>query len=271
MNPAAHPHRPRRRFGQHFLVDQNVIARLVAALAPAPGERIVEVGPGSGALSDVLAAGLAPPAELYLIELDRDLAGTLAKRYRNLAHVRVIQADALDFDFVTLAAGRPLRLIGNLPYNISTPLLFHFFSAGGAFCDLTLMVQREVAARLLAAPGGRVYGRLSVMGQYHCSGEHLFDVPPEAFRPPPKVQSSVIRLVPRPPRCADQSQYERFATLVRTAFNQRRKTLRNSLAPLLDAAAIRAAGLDPKARPETLAVEDYLRLARATPVAVSRS
>jgi len=258
--PAPRPHRPRRRFGQHFLVDPNIVARLVAALAPQPGERIVEIGPGTGALSDILATRLVPPSELYLIELDRDLAAVLAERYRHHAHIRVEQADALDYDFTALAAGRPLRLIGNLPYNISTPLLFHFFAAGGAFRDLTLMVQREVAARLLAAPGNRVYGRLSVMGQYHCTGEHLFDVPATAFRPPPKVLSSVIRLIPRPPRLAGAAEYERFATLVKTAFNQRRKTLRNCLAPLLDAEAIRAAGLDPQSRPEILAVEDFLRL-----------
>lgn len=257
-------HRPRKRFGQHFLHDPAVIARIVAAVKPLPGQRLVEIGPGEGALTVPL---LESGAELTVIELDRDLAAGLAARPEAGGALTVVQADALKYNLAGLAApGERLRLVGNLPYNVSTPLLFRFIAQADVIDDMHFMLQREVVARMAAAPGTKAYGRLTVMLAAACRVAPLFDIGPGAFTPPPKVWSSIVRLEPwrDPPfAVADRA---RFAEVVRRAFGQRRKTLRNALAGLVDEDAIRAAGCDPGTRAETLPPDAFARLASETPV-----
>jgi 16S rRNA (adenine1518-N6/adenine1519-N6)-dimethyltransferase len=252
-------HTPRKRFGQHFLHDPAVIARIVEAVNPCPGQRLVEIGPGEGALTLPL---LARGAKLTVIELDRDLAARLAARPEAGETLTVIQGDALKFRLGDLAApGERLRLVGNLPYNVSTPLLFRFIAQAEVIDDMHFMLQREVVERMAAPPGSKTYGRLTVMLAAACRVEPLFDIGPGAFRPPPRVWSSVVRLEPwrEPPfPLPDPAQ---FAEVVRRAFGQRRKTLRNALSGLVDADAIRAAGIDPGARAETLPPEAFARLA----------
>lgn len=252
-------HRPRKRFGQHFLHDPAVIERIVTAIRPSPGERLVEIGPGEGSLTLPL---LAHGARLTVIELDRDLARRLAARPEAGSTLEVIEADALKVSLADLAAsGERLRLVGNLPYNVSTPLLFHLLAQAGTIRDMHFMLQREVVERMAAGPGSKSYGRLSVMLAATCRVEALFDIGPGAFRPPPRVWSSIVRLEPwgEPPfTVADRA---RFAEVVRRAFGQRRKTLRNALSGLVDEAAIRAAGCDPGARAETLPAAAFARLA----------
>jgi len=257
-------HRARKRFGQNFLVDGTYIDRILDAVRPAAGQRIVEIGPGQAALTRPLAAS---GARLQLLEIDRDLAVTLRERFASADNVSVHEGDALDVDFAALTGGERCRLVGNLPYNISTPLLFHVLRWSRLIEDMHFMLQKEVVDRIAAMPGGKTWGRLSVMIRYHCQVSPLFEVPPGAFRPAPRVTSAVVRLVPRdepPVRIRD---FARFDHLVATAFAQRRKTLRNSLRGLLDAAAIEAAGVDPGARPETLGLEQFAALARAAEAA----
>jgi 16S rRNA (adenine1518-N6/adenine1519-N6)-dimethyltransferase len=252
-------HRPRKRLGQHFLHDPGVIARIIAAVNPQPGQRLVEIGPGEGALTVPL---LEQGVGLTVIELDRDLAARLAARPEAGRSLRVVQGDALKIRLAELAApGARLRLLGNLPYNVSTPLLFRFIAQAEVIDDMHFMLQREVVERMAAPPGSKTYGRLSVMLAAACRIEALFDVGPGAFRPPPKVWSSVVRLLPwrEPPfEIPDRGH---FAEVVRRAFGQRRKTLRNALAGLVEEAAIRASGVDPGARAETLPPEAFARLA----------
>jgi 16S rRNA (adenine1518-N6/adenine1519-N6)-dimethyltransferase len=251
-------HRPRKRFGQNFLRDASVIARIVAVIAPHPGDRLVEIGPGEGALTGPL---LEAAGTLTAIELDRDLVAALRTRFPPGSGLELIEGDALSFDFRALAGDGPLRLVGNLPYNISTPLLFHLFDQHAAVADMHFMLQKEVVDRLAAAPGSKTYGRLSVMAQYACAVTPLLSVPPGAFRPPPKVDSTVVRLVPhaKPPVAVDDP--ERLRRLVTAAFAQRRKTLRNTLRDHIDAEAMRAAGVDPGRRAETLSLEEFAHLA----------
>ncbi|MDE2219143.1 MAG: 16S rRNA (adenine(1518)-N(6)/adenine(1519)-N(6))-dimethyltransferase RsmA [Gammaproteobacteria bacterium] len=253
--------RARKRFGQHFLHDPAVIERIVSAIAPRSGEALVEIGPGHGALTNrLLAAG----ASLDVIEIDRELAAALRARQAGLPHFTVHEADALGFDFAALARtrGQRLRVIGNLPYNISTPLLFRLLEAGAALLDMHFMLQKEVVERIVAAPGSRQYGRLGVMLAPRVRATQLLEAGPGAFRPPPRVWSAVVRLEirPDPPAWATLPQY---AAVVGAAFGQRRKTLRNALSGLLSAARISAAGIDPGARAETLAAADFGRLALA--------
>jgi 16S rRNA (adenine1518-N6/adenine1519-N6)-dimethyltransferase len=252
-------HTPRKRFGQHFLHDPAVIGRIVEAVNPCPGQRLVEIGPGEGALTLPL---LERGAKLTVIELDRDLAARLAARPEAGDALTVIQGDALKFSLGDLAApGERLRLVGNLPYNVSTPLLFRFIAQADVIDDMHFMLQREVVERMAAPPGSKTYGRLTVMLAAACRVEPLFDIGPGAFRPPPRVWSSVVRLEPwrAPPfPLPDPAQ---FAEVVRRAFGQRRKTLRNALSGLVDVDAIRAAGIDPGARAETLPPEAFARLA----------
>jgi 16S rRNA (adenine1518-N6/adenine1519-N6)-dimethyltransferase len=242
-------HRPRKRFGQHFLHDPAVLARIVAAIAPAPGEPIVEIGPGEGALTRLLAARAG---RLVAIEIDRDLAARLAREFP-AERLELHCADALAFDLARLPGGA--RLVGNLPYNISTPLLFRIAGLGARVRDCHFMLQREVVERMIAAPSTPQYGRLSVMLQVRFAMQRLFTVAPGAFRPPPKVESALVRMVPlgspEPPAA--------FGALVRRAFSARRKTLRNALG--LAPEAFAALGLDPALRPENLAPQDYLRIA----------
>ncbi len=251
-------HQPRKRFGQHFLHDPGVIRRIVAAIAPRPGDHLVEIGPGEGAITFEL---LRAAGRMDAVELDRDLVGPLRERSRGIGELVVHGADALRFDFCSLAAGgERLRLVGNLPYNVSTPLLFHLLDQSRCIRDMHFMLQKEVVERMAAEPGGRDYGRLSVMLQARCEVVPLFTIGPGAFRPPPKVDSAVVRLVPlaQLPDIADQAV---FARLVAAAFAQRRKTLRNGLKGLLTAEAIAALGVDPGARAEQLPLDDFVRLA----------
>ena len=246
----------RKRFGQHFLHDQNVLQRIVAAVDPKPGEHVVEVGPGQGALTSRLLERIAP---IDAVEIDRDLAAQLGERWPGRLSLHV--GDALKFDFTQLATerGGSLRLVGNLPYNISTPLLFHFLQHRHSISDLTVMLQKEVIDRMAAAPDTDDYGRLTVMLAPWFTIDKLFDVGPGAFQPPPRVWSAVARLTVLPePRFTVPPA---FAALVARAFSQRRKTLRNSLRGMVDAPAMQVAGLDPSARPETLHPWQFARLA----------
>ena len=250
-------HVPRRRFGQNFLADPHYVARIVAAVDPQPGDNVVEIGPGLAALTGDL---VARAGHVTAIEIDRDLAARLRERFTP-AQLTLHTADALAFDFATLGTG--LRVVGNLPYNISSPLLFHLAAQDARIRDLHVMLQKEVVARMTAAPGTADYGRLTVMLQAKFRVARLFVVPPGAFRPAPKVESAVARLVPLhgdKPAIADEAL---FARVVAAAFAQRRKTLRNALAALAGAPALQAAGIDPSARGETLAVADFVRLANA--------
>lgn len=254
-------HRPRKRFGQHFLHDPGVIRRLVQAIEPTPAQVLVEIGPGLGALTGPL---LAAAGQLDVVELDRDVVPYLRQLCQDANRLRIHQADALEFDFATLRHDpRRLRIVGNLPYNIATPLLFHLLAQAAHWQDLHCMLQKEVAERLAAAPGSACYGRLSVMVQYRCQVEPLFSLGRGAFKPPPKVESAFLRLRPHP--CPPVAVVDEtvFADLVRWAFAQRRKTLRNSLRPYLSEVAIVAAGVDPELRPERLDLADFAALSNA--------
>ena len=253
-------HRARKRFGQHFLHDQAVIDRLLRAIDPQPGQFIVEIGPGQGALTWPL---LQRCERLTAIELDRDLVPKLREKSTKFGELEVINADILEFNLATINADEPLRIVGNLPYNISTPLLFHLLDSMARIADMHFMVQKEVAERIVARPGDSHYGRLSVMLQYRCECSYLFDVAPESFAPPPKVDSAVIRMLPHDEPITDVGDYALFSTIVQTAFSQRRKTIANSLKSLLSREAIEAAGIDPKLRAENLDIIDYARLGRS--------
>jgi 16S rRNA (adenine1518-N6/adenine1519-N6)-dimethyltransferase len=249
----------RKRFGQNFLHDPQVIEHIVEAIAPQPGEALVEIGPGRGALTDPL---LEACGRLDAIEIDRDLAAALRERLGS-RRLELHETDALEFDFAALAHARGgrLRVVGNLPYNVSTPLLFHLLQAHASLIDLHIMLQREVIERICAVPGTGEYGRLTVMLAPWVTAEHLFDVGPGAFRPAPQVWSAVARLTVRDsPRFPVDG---RYAKVVAAAFSQRRKTLRNALRSLLDAEAILACGVDPGARPETLSPDEFGALASA--------
>jgi len=254
-------HRPRKRFGQNFLHDQSVIERILSYVSPQPGQHLVEIGPGQGALTRGL---LARVGELDAIELDRDLLETLRRLCAPLGTLRLHNADALKFDFRTLRTDeRRLRLVGNLPYNISTPLLFHLIDQADAIEDMHFMLQKEVVERMAAAPGSKAYGRLSVMLQVSCEVSPLFEIGPESFDPPPKVDSSVVRLRPLAQPLVGADDQVGFSQFLATAFGQRRKTLRNNLKGLLDGEQIAVLGIDPGARTETLAIPDLIRLHQA--------
>jgi 16S rRNA (adenine1518-N6/adenine1519-N6)-dimethyltransferase len=261
MRAQSYPARPprRKRFGQHFLHDPAVIERIASAVNPLPHDRVVEIGPGRGALTRHL---LARSGTLDAIEIDRDLAGLLRTEYAGFPGFALHEADALEFDFAALAQARGgrLRVVGNLPYNISTPLLFRLLASTGAIEDLHIMLQREVIARMAAKAGDPDYGRLTVMLAPWVSIERLFDVGPGAFQPPPRVWSAVVRLTVRPEPAFPVS--EHFGTVVAAAFAHRRKTIRNALRDLLSLEQIEAAGLDPGARPETFPPEAFNALAQ---------
>ena len=251
-------HRPRKRFGQHFLVDPGVIAEIVDAIRPQRGDRIVEIGPGLGALTRPL---LKSGCDLHAIELDRDLAARLVHDLGNHSNLSTHEADALDFDFGTL--GDSLRIVGNLPYNISTPLLFHLLGYREHIIDMHFMLQKEVVDRLAAEPGSKRYGRLTIMLGCHFDIEALFDVDRRAFDPPPEVTSAIVRLVPLPSATYDIDDEQRFARIVAQAFSQRRKTIRNSLRGLVDEETLAYVGIDPGLRPEAVSIADYVNLANA--------
>lgn len=248
-------HRARKRFGQNFLVDGNIIRKIVAAIDPKPDQVIVEIGPGLGAMTRPVSEKLD---RLHVVEIDRDLAQRL--REGDLApKLEIHETDALKFDFGTL--GPDLRVIGNLPYNISSPLLFHLAEHAERIRDMTFMLQKEVVDRIVAAPDTDEYGRLSVMLQYRFECAHLFDVPPGAFRPAPKVMSAIVHLKPRPVEQLTARDPLLMSAIVKAAFGQRRKTLRNTLREHLDVADWEALGIDPSRRGETLEVADYVRIA----------
>ena len=256
-------HVHKKRFGQHFLHDARILDRIVQAIAPRSGDRIVEIGPGEGALTLPL---LRATGRLTVIELDRDLVPRLQAAARDAGELDIINADVLGVDFASLAGGQALRVVGNLPYNISSPILFHCIDHLDAIRDMHFMLQKEVVDRIAAPPGSKVYGRLSVMLQLACRVEPLIEVPPGAFRPPPKVDSAVVRLLPRPAAERPAVDADRIARVVRAAFGQRRKTIANALHGLLEATEIAAAGVDPRARAEQLAPAAFVALAAAARV-----
>ena len=247
-------HVPRKRFGQNFLVDRSVIARIVEAIDPHPTDKLVEIGPGLGALTAPL---LERVPRLQVIELDRDLAARLRASYPP-ERLTVHEGDALRFDFSMLAG--PMRILGNLPYNISTPLLFHMVSFAGCFIDLHFMLQREVVERMVAAPSTPEYGRLSVMLQYRFRMQHLFSVPSAAFRPVPKVASAVVRLLPHLQPDVAARDESLFAETVTRAFSHRRKTLRNALLGHVTEAELEAAGVESGLRAENLSVAAFVAI-----------
>jgi len=254
---AAEPHRARKRFGQNFLHDPGVVSRIVEAIDPRPGQAIVEIGPGQAALTSAL---IERAGHVRAIEIDRDLAARLRQRF-SAEKLTLIEADALKIDWSDVAA-TPLRLVGNLPYNISTPLLFALLPVAERVIDQHFMLQKEVVDRMVAAPGSKTYGRLSVMLQFRYRLTKLFDVPRGAFKPTPQVTSSVVRMKPRGLSELPQVDAQAFARVVAPAFGQRRKTLRNALSELLDADQIAASGVDPQARAETLGVDSFVGLSR---------
>ena len=252
----------RKRFGQHFLHDRSVLERIAREVAPQPDQALVEIGPGRGALTEML---IGKSATLDCVEIDRDLAAELTQRWGATPGFTLHTGDALDYDFAALAArrGRRLRVIGNLPYNISTPLLFHIAAAHEHIDDLHVMLQKEVIDRIAAAPGSGEYGRLTVMLAPWIEAKHLFDVGPGAFTPPPRVWSAVARLTIR--RAPAFEVPPAFARTVAAAFSQRRKTLRNALRALVDVDAIVAAGIDPGLRPEVLTPAEFAKIAARVP------
>ena len=252
-----HGHQARKRFGQNFLVDRAYIDRIVRAIDPQSDDRMVEIGPGLGALTAPLLERLNV---LHVIEIDRDIVARLAAEFppeRLIVH----QGDALKFDLTSLGPG--LRVVGNLPYNISSPLLFHAAECAGGIRDCHFMLQREVVDRMAAAPGSKVYGRLSVMLQYRFRVEKLFNVPAGAFRPTPQVDSAFVRLVPHATLPSPASDERLLAQMVLKAFTQRRKTVRNALSEFASAEELSACGIDPRLRPEELSLDDFVRLANA--------
>ncbi|NNC57267.1 MAG: 16S rRNA (adenine(1518)-N(6)/adenine(1519)-N(6))-dimethyltransferase RsmA [Woeseiaceae bacterium] len=249
-------HRARKRFGQHFLTDPGVIDAIIRSIRPARQDVIVEIGPGRGAITGILANTVG---HLHAIELDRELAAMLRRQYDNNPAVTIHEADALTFDFSTLS--ERLRIVGNLPYNISTPLLFHLLKYRDRILDMHFMLQKEVVDRMAAAPGSKAYGRLGIMLGCHLSIEPLFNVDRSAFKPPPAVTSAVVRLDPLPPDTFQIDDEAGLSTLVATAFMQRRKTLRNSLKTVADAADFDAVGIDAGLRPEQVSIAAYISLA----------
>jgi 16S rRNA (adenine1518-N6/adenine1519-N6)-dimethyltransferase len=252
-------HKARKRFGQNFLHDQGVIRQIIRSISPRDGDHMVEIGPGLGALTEEL---LTEANALDAIELDRDLIPILRTRFFNYQdRFRIFETDALKFDFAELCRDeRPLRVVGNLPYNISTPLIFHLLSHAGLIQDMHFMLQKEVVDRLASEPGTSDYGRLGIMTQYFCQVEPLFLVPPSAFNPAPKVDSAIVRLTPHAVLPHPAKDVRMLQDLLRTAFSQRRKTLRNNLRTLLDADALTALEIDPGLRPERLTLAEFVRI-----------
>lgn len=246
---------PRKRFGQHFLTDPGIIDDIINAITPDSDDTVVEIGPGLGAITSPLAARAG---RLHAIELDRDLAARLRARFGNEPHVTIHEADALTFDFAAL--GKSLRIVGNLPYNISTPLLFHLLELRDCIHDMHFMLQREVVARMAASPGSKAYGRLSIMLGCYLDIEALFTVDRRAFEPPPNVVSALVRLRPLPEGSYEVDDHALLGRLVAAAFSKRRKTLRNALKNVVDEADLAAVGIDASLRPEQIPVANYVAL-----------
>lgn len=253
------PHRARKRFGQNFLTDSGMIGNIVRTIAPGPGDRLVEIGPGQGALTRPLLE--ACPA-LQVVELDRDLVVRLQTWQQQFPGLQIYSGDALAFDFASLADGpHSLRVVGNLPYNISTPLIFHLLQYHHQLRDMHFMLQKEVVERLAAGPGSKHYGRLSVMVQYFCRADNLFTVPPECFSPRPKVMSAIVRLTPHRELPCPVDNLDLLKRLVNITFQQRRKTLRNSMRSLAPLEVIESLDVDISKRPENISVETFVALA----------
>lgn len=250
-------HRPRKRFGQNFLQDRLIIDSIIQALHPQRTDNVLEIGPGLGALTQPLLRKLD---KLTAIEIDTDLQAHLATLPDASNHLTVVNADALTIDYSEF--GQQLRVIGNLPYNISTPLLLRLLHYTPFIADMHFMLQKEVVLRLVASPGSKAYGRLSVMLQYYCEVEHLFDVPPTAFHPQPKVDSAIVRLTPHTTPLYPAVEFANLEKLVACAFSMRRKTLANNLKPIMSAANLTELGIDPTLRPEQISVADYVKLTK---------
>ena len=251
-------HQARKPFGQNFLHDPGVIERIIRAINPGPDDSIVEIGPGLGALTEEI---LAVNPRLQVVELDRDLIPVLRTKFFNYPEFRIHEADALKFDFSQLMVDRPLRIIGNLPYNISTPLIFHLLGQAGVVQDMHFMLQKEVVQRMAAVPGDNNYGRLGIMTQYFCKVQPLFEVGPGAFRPAPKVESAIVRLVPHGTLPHPARDLTTLQAVVRTAFNARRKTLRKALGGMVSVAQLQSLGISDGLRPENLGLADYVAIA----------
>ncbi|HKK57656.1 16S rRNA (adenine(1518)-N(6)/adenine(1519)-N(6))-dimethyltransferase RsmA [Marinobacter sp.] len=252
-------HLARKRFGQNFLHDPGVIERIVRAISPKPDDALVEIGPGLGALTGEM---LAVNDHLQVVELDRDLIPVLRTKFFNYPELCIHQADALTFDFSELMKnGQRLRIIGNLPYNISTPLIFHLLGHSGVVEDMHFMLQKEVVQRLAAVPGDNNYGRLGIMAQYFCRVQPLFEVGPGAFRPAPKVDSAIVRMVPHDSLPHPAKDYSLLQAVVRTAFSARRKTLRKGLAGMVSVEQLNSVGIDDGLRPENLGLAEYVAIA----------
>ena len=249
-------HQPRKRFGQHFLSASGIVSDIIGAIAAKPGDTLVEIGPGLGALTIPLANS---GAELHAIEFDRDLAAPLRVKFADFDNVTIHECDALNFDYATL--GDDLRIVSNLPYNISTPMLFRLIEYKACIRDLHLMLQKEVVDRMAASPGSKRYGRLSIMLGCHMQVQPLFDVPPEAFSPAPNVNSGVVAMRPLPDSAFQILSPDEFSGLVAKAFSQRRKTVRNALKEITNDEQLRQAGIDPGIRPERIAIDNWVALA----------
>ncbi|KZY64851.1 MULTISPECIES: 16S rRNA (adenine(1518)-N(6)/adenine(1519)-N(6))-dimethyltransferase RsmA [unclassified Oleiphilus] len=257
-------HQARKRFGQNFLSDDAIIARIVSGINPRPGDRMVEIGPGLGALTEHLLDGL--DGNLQVVELDRDLIPVLRTKFFNYPDFNINEADALKFDFNALAdEEHPLRVVGNLPYNISTPLIFHLLDNIKHLKDMHFMLQKEVVERMAAVPGHSLYGRLGIMTQYYCRVQPLFIVGPDAFEPAPKVDSAIVRLTPHKELPHPVESLERLQTIVKTAFTKRRKTLRNALSGVIELEALEELDIDAGLRPENLSLAQYAALANWKP------
>ena len=250
---------PRKRFGQNFLQDQNIIDKIIAAIAPRHDDSIIEIGPGRGALTLPLLEKLE---QLHVIEIDRDLISWWHEK--QIANLKLHELDALKADICSIYPGQPehqCRIVGNLPYNISTPLLFHLFTYLPCIKDMHFMLQKEVVERITASPGSKIYGRLSLMTQFYCQTQNLFSVSRHAFSPAPKVESAIVQLIPHTEQA--NAPAETFAAIVKQAFSQRRKTIRNSLKDWFSTAQLETLQLDPSARPETLSLDTFKTLAKA--------
>ncbi|MCX7102227.1 MAG: 16S rRNA (adenine(1518)-N(6)/adenine(1519)-N(6))-dimethyltransferase RsmA [Methylobacter sp.] len=254
-------HIPRKRFGQNFLHDHNIIYNIISSIQAMPDQHWVEIGPGQGALTEPL---LNEKVRLDVVELDRDLVVLLREKFKQYPNLQIHSADALRFDFSALASvGEKLRVIGNLPYNISTPLMFHLLDNASCIEDMHFMLQKEVVDRICATPGSKKYGRLSVMMQYYCLPELLFYVPPESFDPAPQVMSAIVRLVPHQQPPVYIEDIVKLNRVVTQAFSQRRKTLRNSLKKLIAEKEIIALNIDPTLRAENITLAEFALLSNA--------
>ena len=251
-------HQPRKRFGQNFLHDAGVIDRIVASIGPKATDNLLEIGPGQGALTEPL---LEAVPDMQVLELDRDLIPGLRAQFFNYPQLTIHEGDALTFDYRSIAAKGPLRIVGNLPYNISTPLIFHLLGFRDIIKDMHFMLQKEVVERMGAVPGDSQWGRLSIMTQYHCAVQPVFTVGTGAFRPAPKVESAIVRLIPHKELPHPARDTDRLAEVVRTAFNARRKTLRRGLQNLFGDTDWEAVGIDPTLRPQNLTLANYVALA----------